>query len=48
MAYNGEDHILDLKFEISKSFVNFNILTEGAWSHTGGKKDLRFNYSHFD
>ena len=48
MAYNGEDHILDLKLRVTNSFVNFNVLTEGAWSHTGVPKPLRFNYSHFE
>ena len=48
MPYNKEDHILDLKLRIEDSFVNYHIVTEGAWTHTGLAKELKFNFSNFE
>ena len=38
--YNGEDHILLLKMKVMSKFVDYFVITEGFFSHTGIQKKL--------
>ena len=45
--YNNEDEILDLRLNILNNKVNFFIIVESEYTHTGKKKKLAFNKDKF-
>lgn len=45
--FNGEEHILSLKLEVTSSYVDYYIITEGFYSHTGIPKTLTFDRRKF-
>ena len=47
IPYNGEDHLLQIKLEVQRDFVDYYIVTEGFYSQIGFSKNLRFNHSKF-
>lgn len=45
--YMGEDDVLRLKMQITDSVVDYFVITEGLYTHTGIEKELRFNIENF-
>lgn len=46
--YMGEDLLLSLKMAVTSSYVDYYVITEGFYTHTGKFKTLRFNFSNFE
>ena len=45
--YFNEDHILDLRFNILNSKVDYFVISESTKTHQGSKKKLNFNINNF-
>ena len=45
--YNGEEVLVMLKMMIQQQFVDYYIITEGYFSHTGVQKLMQFNHNAF-